>query len=379
MHQNSFHQAGGDPFAAGGPCACLRSGRGAMTKVYFEEWMQQSGRQAVDNVAFGVLDGIGYSVELEGFKNPSVFRIRFVLAESAVSLLAELREHPVEHIKWRAAGTVLEGMAAPPDDFYAKATLHSALSAVQKAASEVGALPPGECPLCGKGGCNVYAWLQEGYRPAHGACLQTRLHLPEADSKTPQRARGNVATGVLGALVGALVGALPVWTWVMSRGTVNAIFYAFITVFSALLYRLFRGSARRNLAGGIVAGVSLLTALALEQLWFWMSLPGILGYVPSIVESFRLYWEGHTLASSVREMFFCLLFLIAGFFPASILLRWYVGVPKVQRGVIRGAAFVRASAAPAQRPQKQGDEADNTIPAEGPPSNRPEQQEKESE
>lgn len=322
-----------------------------MTKIYFEELMRELGCRTVDDTAFGMANGYPFSVELLNTAEPSRLRVQWVLRESAALALAALQQQRVQYLRWAAeadagAGGALAAYLAPPSDFYTKALLRGTLKAGAAALAAAGNRVPEICPLCGLAGCDTLAFLDEGLRPTHAACLQDRLALPQKDEIPESKIKGNWATGVLGALLGAVVGAAPLFSMALSRHKLYAAFYAFIPLFSGLLYRLFRGKARRNPAGAIVIACSLLLVFFMELVWHWILLTEQQGLALTFWQAAANYLHNFQLLPTLYAMLLDLLFFVAGLFPAAIILRRYEGSGKVAQRPVRGAEFVRASAEP---------------------------------
>ncbi|MDL2252521.1 hypothetical protein LJC49_00405 [Ruminococcaceae bacterium OttesenSCG-928-I18] len=321
-----------------------------MTKNYFEEMMAELDFHVADNIALGYQQGFPLSVEFNKNAETTEFFLRVVVDRDAKPARKRLKEQEQGSVKWfsekdeEGEGGVLVGVLAPPSDFYAKGAVHGAAVAAAETLKELDYAPPSRCPLCDGEGCDRYAYLAEGCRATHKLCLQTRLDLPEKDTKTPLKARGFYLTGILGALLGASIAALPNWSQALSKGTINSVIYAFIPFLSALLYRLFRGKANRIAGGVIVMVSSLIVAFLLELVWYWLVTTNMAGYNMSIATTTALYFESHSLAQTVKEMMFSLLFLILGFFPAFILLRRYAASGTTGGRLERGALFVRQSA-----------------------------------
>ncbi len=357
-----------------------------MTKAYFKEMMEEMGARCLDGTAFGVAgrpkpavarqtaaqqlsedDGFGssrnvagypYSLELDtGARTPEL-TLRLVVSQSARPAWLALKEKNSRQVRWfhepdeMSGGGVLGAVLRLPDEFYAKAAVHGALADAAQALRAAGLALPEKCPLCQNGGCDVYAQLGDAFRPAHTACLQTRLALPEEDHVTPVRIRGNYFTGILGGLLGALVGALPSFALAMGQMRISAPLYAFIPILSALLYRLLRGKARRNFSAVVVLLASIGTALLLELIWYWLVQAVGTQFSVTFWQTSALYFENHTLALSLSEMWVCLVALAIGFIPAGVLLRGYAHSRTEGGETIRGAAYVRASAMPIRPPEE---------------------------
>ncbi len=328
----------------------LREGGRALTKIYFEELMAEFGAHAVDNVAFAEAADYPYSAELTQPGDSPQLQFRFVVDGSAKPAAAALKEKDVAFCEWfaekGAAGFSLVCLFSPPSDFYAKSGIHTLLKAAEAAMRTASLRPPENCPLCGLARCDVNAMLDGGYRKSHAACLASRLTLPQEDERPEKRPRGYIASGIAGALVGALIGALPNWAGALSAGRINAPMYVFIPLLAALCYRLFRGRASSLVSGISVLASSLLAAFSLEQVWYWLVVSGLAGRNVSFAESVVLYFRSHTLISTLGEMLMPLIFLIVGYVVGTLILRRYNHSGEETPPVIRGAAFVRASAAP---------------------------------
>ncbi len=319
-----------------------------MTIHYFTEMMAELGFHTADCIAVGRQKDWPCSIEFEKDAGNNRFVLRVAAGEKLRPVVKSLKGERIPHLRWLCeageGGETLVCVLTPPSDFYAKGNIHGALNAAVTALEGAQHTPPVQCPLCGSTGCDAFAYVEEATRPVHSGCLTTRLNLPEADVKTPLKIRGSYVTGILGALLGAAVGALPNWAQALSSGTISAILYAFIPFVSALLYRLFRGKARQLASGVIVLLSSLGVAFLLELVWFWLLATTQAGYNKSITATTAQYFAGHTIGLTLREMFYCLLFLLLGFLVAAVLLRRYAASGTTGGRLIRGAAFVRKTA-----------------------------------
>lgn len=320
-----------------------------MTNLYFEELMQEFGCTVAEGVAFGAVDGYPYNVEQEG-GTPSTLVFRFAVNGSTKPAVSELKSREIEHLKWFAeeddASGLLVCVFSPPSDFYAKAGIHTALAAAVQALRANNLHAPDACPLCGTKNCDAYAFLEDGYRATHGACLRTRLDLPEKDAVPKATLRGNYFTGALGALLGAIIAVVPNWAQALTKGQVNVVLYAFIPLLSALVYRLFRGKSHRAYAGAAVLVASLVASFMMELFWYWLVLTDLWGRNVSFWQSIQTYFATHSLPSSVQEMAFSLLFLLVGYFASLIFIRRYTAGGEQQGRIQRGRTFVQASAQP---------------------------------
>ncbi|MGD9560070.1 MAG: hypothetical protein AB7V55_05630, partial [Oscillospiraceae bacterium] len=328
-----------------------------LTPLYFEELMAGFGCHSIGRTAFGVAGALPYSAELVGkAEGKQQFVFRFVLDGAAKPALAFLKEREAPHLRWQSEadaagdGSVLVATFTPPSDFYAKAGIHGLLAQAQDAAAAGGLHTPEACPLCGQARCDRYACLDGAYRKTHAACLSARLRLPENDYTLPQKVKGNVFTGILGALLGAFIGALPNWAIALSRGQIHWALYVFIPILSAMVYRLLRGKASRAIAGVSVLLASLVAAFALEQVWYWLVLSHNLGHNIGFSVSIASYFSTHNITTVVREMLFCLIALLVGYFVSIVLLRRYAAGGTQPPRVVRGAGFVRESARPIDMP-----------------------------
>ncbi len=299
-------------------------------------------------MAFGVQAGLPYSAELEAGGESLTFR--FAAGAGAAGAAKALNALGQDYVRWHArpleGGGLLEAEFSPPSDFYTRNGAFTLLKNAEAQMAAAGLAPPENCPLCGLPACDSYAFIQPAYRPVHSGCLATRLDLPEQDITPPRRAYGHIATGILGALFGAFVAALPIWSLALTRERVYFALYAFIPLLSALLYRTFRGRASSNLAGLAVLASSLLAAMALELVWYWLVLSDAYGVNLPFWESAGVYFQTHTLLKSLREMLSCLAALLVGFVASTIFLRRYARERAAPQRPLRGAAFVRESARP---------------------------------
>lgn len=316
-----------------------------MTKNYFAEMMAELGFHTVDKLAVGLAGSWPCSVEMEG----EAFLLRLLCSAPPAEAAKTLRDKNIPHVRWSAykkekGQGLLAGVLTPPSDFYAKGCLHGALAEASRALDGAGLQPPATCALCEGESCGQWAFVEGAVRAVHPGCLQSRLPLPEEDSLTPGKAGGHYLTGVLGALLGGAIAALPNWAQALSKGTVHPVLYVFIPLLAALVYRLCRGKARLGAAGGIVLGASLAVSFVLELIWFWLVSTTAAGYNISIAQTTAMYFEGHTIGLTLREMGFSLLFLMLGFFVSTVLLRRYVKTHTRGGELVRGGRFVRQTA-----------------------------------
>ena len=321
-----------------------------MTKTYFEDLMQELGCHTRDGIALGQWEGLPFSAQLARHGPPAQLVLRFVAAEKTRPLAARLNREKMAHTRWFAedakAACALVAVYAPPSDFYTKSGLYLLLGRVANLHKTGALCLPQQCPICHLGQCDAHAFLDEGYRPVHAACVQGRLALPQQDETVPARAGGHVLTGVLGALLGAFVGALPIWSFALSQGTIHWVLYAFIPILSGLCFRLLRGRASLAVAGVSVLASSLLAAFLLEQVWFWLVLSSTYSRSVPFMLSLQQYFATHTLVLAVQQMFTCLLALLAGYGAVTIFLRRYVQDGMVPARIIRGGDFVRDTMKP---------------------------------
>ncbi len=317
-----------------------------MTNLYFEELMAEFGCKSIRETAFGAAEGFPYSAELLAAGEKPRMAVRFLLDAPAAPALPILKQNPIPYIQWKAEDNVLLGNIKVPSDFYAKVAIRMLLSAGTRALPQAGLAPPHTCPLCGQPHCDTYAYLNSEYRETHARCLADKLDLPDKDYTPPVVIRGNYVTGIIGALLGAILGAIPIWALALSRGRVYSAFYAFIPILSTLMFRLFRGKARRNYAGLAVFVPSVAMAFVLEQIWYWIVQADASPYPISLWQTMAQYIRYNSFGSAVYPMLFPLAFLIAGFFPAAVVLRQYAAHGQEKQRTVRGAPYVRDSAQP---------------------------------
>lgn len=319
-----------------------------MTKSYFQEFAAEQGWQVQEDMAFGTAGGYPFSLRFDG-EGGTEFTLRFAVNGPVRPAVKALGEKPIAQINWYGGGKnddVLIGVSDMPSDFYAKATLHTMMDKGPKALREAGLKPGETCPLCGLPGPDRTAWMQDGARPVHAACLEARLELPEEDSVTPIKIRGHWLTGILGALLGGYIGALPNWATALSKGAVSAVLYAFIPIVGALMYRLLRGKAKLVPSGIILLLSSLFVAFSMEPVWYWVVITDRLGFGVTLVETTNLLMASQSLGNMLSGMVTSLIFTVAGFFPAVVLLRAYAQNGLTGGKPVRGARFVRQSARP---------------------------------
>ena len=281
-----------------------------LTNTYFEELMENFNCHTEGKTAFGVVKCYPYSVEHDRSTGNSVFIMRFGVDGSARSCLATLKESVGDYTKWSVEKDVHGGDGAVvivtievPSEFYVKSTIHSVLAVVPDILSGAGRHPIDTCPLCGKGNCDTYAYLDDAYRVTHADCLEHKLELPANDRVEKPKIRGNYITGYVGAIIGAFIGLIPNWTQAFSSGRITPLFYAFVPIFSALIFRLMRGKADRIAAAVMVLTSSVLAAFVLELVWYWLVLTSQLGHNISLAQSTASYFASHTLVITFREMF----------------------------------------------------------------------------
>lgn len=311
-------------------------------------------------LAFGQAKGYPFCIEHQRNGGESIFIASFLVDGNAKPCLGPLKENAGEYITWwvendvhMGNGALLMARIETPTEFYIKSTIHTLLAAGPGTLQGAGLKPPVVCPLCQQQNCELYAYIDDGYRMTHQACLDNRLDIPENDQVQPAKTKGNYALGAVGALLGALLGLTPNWSLAFNNGRISSLFYIFIPVFSAMFYRLFRGKANRIAAALIVLGSSVLAAFLLELVWYWLALTSQMGHNISLAQSTASYFQNHTLMLTVQEMFSSLLFLLGGYIPASILLRKYTGDGELPAKVIRGARLVRASAMPVEQAENE--------------------------
>lgn len=329
--------------------------------------METFGAKTSGDLAFGATEGFPYSVQLIERGEPPQLLFQFVLNGNTRKLAAGLKKKQLPFTRWFAGpakgGHLLAAVLTPPSEFYLKASITDLLAAATTAGAAAGLAPPQSCPLCHLPGCDAYAFLDEGYRPTHTACLGTRLALPQQDTRTKKTVRGHVLTGILGALLGAFIGALPIWAMALSKSTLYWALYVFIPILSGLCYRLCRGKANLNVAGLSVLLSSLLLAFALEQVWYWLLLSARYGINIPFSISISQYLKTHTLLITLREMLMCLVALLVGFVATTVFLRRYAAEGQVPPRILRGAGFIRATAMPIKAATQQADKEAGESPA----------------
>lgn len=322
-----------------------------MTTIYFQELMEDSfGCVCIGRVAMGAANGFPYSAQLVSPGNSPEILFHFAVASSARHAAAMLEEKKLEHMEWFSEkdgqGGILAARLKLPSDFYAKSDISTIITNAQDAFILENLSPVEECPLCGLKDCDEFAYVNGEYRKTHADCLAAKLSLQEKDITPPKKVKGFVLLGILGAMAGALLGALPNWALALGQGRVHWVLYAFIPIFSALLYRLFRGKANRNIAGLSVLVCSVVAALVLEQIWFWLYQTTLTGQEMSIKQASEIYFRTHNVGITISEMWASFLALVLGMLPAAALIRHYVQGGVVQPKIIRGSKFVRESAQP---------------------------------
>ncbi len=302
-----------------------------------------------------------YSLEMARKGDKSAFTFRLAVAAPVRAAAALLNKQKLPHLRWAAeddgeAGGVLVAWLSPPSDFYAKVSIRDTLAAATRALAAQGLKADETCPLCGLENCDTLAYLQNGYRKTHAACLQARLTLPDADVQPPKRVRGHVATGILGALLGALLGILPNWTYVINNHEFSIVFYAFVPLISALMYRLCRGRASQWLAGLSVLLCSLAASFALELFGYWLYQAVVLGNPLTLWQGVQGYFATRGFLEALGEMWLSLAVLLAGFIAAGFILRRYVVAGVVTPPPVRGKITVLASARPLREEAPQAPE-----------------------
>ncbi len=322
-----------------------------MTVNYFEELMNDFGGHAHKGAVFGLAAGFPYTAKLTSDGEEQAIVVTFAAEGDVKAAAALLNGRNLSNLAFSVepdpltGGQILLARAALPTDFYAKAEVHSVFAAVPTALEEAGVAPYGTCAVCRQAPMpDAYAFVNGACRPVHRACLQTRLDLPEDDTVTPVKVRGNYVTGIVGALLGAFIAAAPNLSTAISEGRITSALYAFIPILSALLYRLFRGKANRNYAGLVVLVSSALAVFGLELFWFWLVQSATAGHYVGLAASAREYFAVYTFGGALREMLWPILFTVVGFFPAAILLRRYAATGATGGDSIRGARYVRESA-----------------------------------
>lgn len=320
-----------------------------MTNIYFEETMRDAKRHVVDNVALGALHGYPYSITLETAGATPLLVLRFALEDGpAKAVVAKLKAAKASHIRWFTDGDILAAAIQPPTDFFAQADIHTALHSGTKALKEEGQTPPLLCPLCGLPHCDSYAFWDEANRPVHTACIENRVTLPPKDETYTPTPKGSYVLGAIGALIGAFIGALPNIVQATNKGKLSAILYAFIPLFSGLVYRLLRGKQNNTFASLSVLISSVLVVLALEQVGFHAYIESLWNIPVTYEYSIRQYFITNNFATAVKRMLPSLLLLVVGLFPTARLVRGYADVHRIDAQVIRGGDFVRSSVNPLQ-------------------------------
>lgn len=117
-----------------------------------------------------------------------------------------------------------------------------ALSVIFQTFPAAGVFPLTFCPFCGQDGCDSLCVVQDRYAPVHEACANHTYPpavLPD-DSRAP--ASGNLATGIIGAILGLLVGGLPQLGLNFASGYSLAALYLLPALLAFGGYKLFRGS-----------------------------------------------------------------------------------------------------------------------------------------
>lgn len=315
--------------------------------------MQGFGANVEARNAYGVYGGLPYSAEaLPDAPSPKI--VFFFILHGAGRIRASvLKTHRHKYIRWFQNPLdnecLLTVFITVPSEFYLKSTISDVFRLTGQIAAEAGLTAPNTCPLCNMQNCDTYALLNGSFRLTHATCLNTRLTLPENDVTTKATVKGRVITGILGSLLGAFIGALPIWALALSRGRLYWALYVFIPILSGLCYRLCRGKANANIAGISVLFSSLLSAFALEQVWYWMLLmvkfPGNWSFLVSIPR----YFITHTLGSTISEMILNLLALLVGFIATTVFLRRYAAEGNVPPRTIRGTAYIRKTAMPVKQ------------------------------
>lgn len=338
-----------------------------MTQTYFEELMQEGFACSITGkAAFGVHDGWPYSVEMDRKTGESAFGFRLVVCGRLRSMLARLKEQAVPHVVWdeeydrgaakypaapettaNAHTAILTAWLTPPSDFYAKGDIHSVLVAATAALEAEHLHPPAACPLCGLARCDAWAFLDDGYRAAHIACLDARLDLPEKDETPSPRAMGFLPLGILGALVGAVFGALPNFAMAMGQEPrLHFALYAFIPIFAALGYRVARGKAVGWQAWVTVLAASFAATFGLELVWAWVEQSFMAQQNLPFGLTTARYFQNNNIVTAVRQMLLYLLMVMVGMFPARVILRHYEKKGTIYPRPVRGAAYVRQSITP---------------------------------
>lgn len=331
--------------------------------------MQSFGFATHGRIAFGEVQGYPCAAEKLSAGDSGDFAFRFAVNGLVRGAAKALRTQKLEHVRWHAdvdiqGGGVLVAMYTPPSDFYARAGIHTLMTAAVTQLKAENLSPPDECPLCQLTGCDVDAWLEGELRPAHAACLKTRLDLPEADHSPPPKRKGNLALGILGAVLGALLGAVPVWALMLNRGMNYMALYAFIPILSGLAYRSLRGKASVNAAAAAVLASSVAATFLLELIWYQLVLSATMGANIPFTLSVPIYFQQHSFLSAIQGMLFCLLFMLVGYLVISVVLRRTFGAGLERQVTIRGAKFIRDTALP-KGGLKKPEAAENTSKPQG--------------
>ncbi len=276
----------------------------------FQSILSRSGAHLVGQQYYGVWEGYPFSACIQQLKEPGVVLFHFRLTASLeTALFKELRKSLPKGCQLTAAGgsqyrLLCSGRPLHKTD----ATLSSVLSTLARGFQNGGIAPSDLCPICHQTDCDAYADVG-GYTAVHRACVEAMAEDVRSQAETAAHS-GSYITGFIGALLGGLVASLP--TIVAGyAGWLVAYLYALIPLGAYYGYKLFRGRMNHGvfLCTCIASVIHLFT---IEQVTFYIAVHQAFDIWPSVVDSFRFYWEIMTPGDIVASMAMSVVFMGLG-------------------------------------------------------------------
>lgn len=234
-----------------------------MNAQELQNFAEGKGFRWVNNCAYGSANGYPLLFRLNGTTKGSMVTAMFSLPDAAayktikpaLKGLKKIASHQMLN-----ADTLLVTVPAKRETL--DANLTAAINCVTSALRENGIGAPEICPICGQPNCDSLAHVGSTFRPVHKGCLNGAYSAAKEKSDA-NKANGNFALGLIGAILGGAVGCIPSLLSIFLLERIYAILYALIPLGIYYGYKLLNGRMNKSVKW-ITVILSLLFAVGIE-------------------------------------------------------------------------------------------------------------------
>lgn len=225
---------------------------------------ESKGFRWVNNCAYGTAAGYPLLFRLNGTTRGNIVTVMFSLPGAAA--YKAIKPTLKTGLKKIASHQMLNNdallIALPAKAETLDSNLTAAISCVTSALRENGIGTPEICPICGQPNCDSLAHVGSTFRPVHKSCLDGAYSAAKEKSDA-NKANGNFALGLIGAILGGVVGCIPSLFSIFLLERIAAILYALIPLGIYYGYKLLNGRMNKSVKW-ITVVLSLLFAVGIE-------------------------------------------------------------------------------------------------------------------